>query len=278
MQQKIEQFTQQVQDAVATEQLLLPSLPDVALKVRDACENDETSAQNIADLVSQDPALCVRLLQVANSSLYRTRTATDNLNMAITRLGLKLVKDLIMSLALKQLYRASSNIMQEHFNELWLASAKTAAISRLLASNIEGLNPEQAMLAGLTHNIGALPILMLAENDDDLFDDTESLCKIVRKMQGDVGAYLFKAWHFPEYMSEVAKNCYQFERQHEGSADYTDIVQVALVEGSIYTGLECPDDWTSIPAFHQLNINTNTSVLEIDDNKIIFEETHSLFH
>ena len=278
MQQKIEQFTQQVQDAVATEQLLLPSLPDIALKVRDACENNETSAQNIADLVSQDPALCVRLLQVANSSLYRTRTATDNLNMAITRLGLKLVKDLIMSLALKQLYRASSNIMQEHFNELWLASAKTAAISRLLASNIEGLNPEQAMLAGLTHNIGALPILMLAEDDDDLFDDTESLCKIVRQMQGDVGAYIFKAWHFPEYMSEVAKNCYQFERQHEGAADYTDIVQVALVEGSIYTGLECPDDWANIPAFHQLNINTNTSVLEIDDNKIIFEETHSLFH
>ncbi len=278
MQQKIEQFTQQVQDAVATEQLLLPSLPEVALKVRDACEQDETSAQNIADLISQDPALCVRLLQVANSSLYRTRTATDNLNMAITRLGLKLVKDLIMSLALKQLYRASSAIMQEHFNELWLASAKTAAISRLLASNIEGINPEQAMLAGLTHNIGALPILMLAENDEDLFDDTVSLCKIVRKMQGDVGAYIFKAWHFPDYMSDVAKNCYQFERQHEGSPDYIDVVQVALIEGSIYTGLECPDDWARIPAFHQLSIDPNSSMLEVGDNKIIFEETHSLFH
>ena len=278
MQLKIKQFTAQVQDAVATEQLLLPSLPDIALKVRDACEQEDSSAQNIADLVSQDPALCVRLLQVANSSLYRTRTATDNLNMAITRLGLKLVKDLIMGLALKQLYRASSSIMQERFNELWLASAKTAAISRLLASNVDGLNPEQAMLAGLTHNIGALPILLLAENDDDLFDDTESLCKIVRQMQGDVGAYIFKAWHFPDYMSDVAKNCYQFERQHDGAPDYTDTVQVALIEGSIYTGLECPDDWTGVPAFHQLNIDTSTSMLEIDDNKIIFEETHSLFH
>lgn len=278
MQQKIELFTRQLQDAVASEQLKLPSLPDIALKAREACEDECASAQTIAELVAQDPALSVRLLQVANSSLYRTRSAAENLNMAITRLGLKLVKDLIIGLAIKQLYHASSRIMQAHFNELWLASTKTAAISRLLASNYNHLNPEQAMLAGLTHNIGALPILMLAENDEDLFEDTQSLCALIQQMQGDIGAYLFKAWRFPDFMGDVVKNCYSFDRYNDAAVDYIDIVQVALIEGSIYTGLECPDDWNSVPAFHKLNIDTQSSILDIGDNKIIFEETHSLFH
>ena len=278
MEHKIELFSRQLQDAVANECLKLPSLPDIALKAREACEDESASAQTIAELVAQDPALSVRLLQVANSSLYRTRSAAENLNMAITRLGLKLVKDLIIGLAIKQLYRASSRVMQNHLNELWLASTKTAAISRLLASSHSNLNPEQAMLAGLTHNIGALPILMLAENDEELLEDTRSLCTIIRSMQGDIGAYLFKAWHFPNFMGDVVTNCYNFDRYHEGEADYIDIVQVALIESSIYTGLDCPDDWSSVPAFHKLNIGTQGSILDIGDNKIIFDETHALFH
>ena len=117
MQEKIQNFLQQVQEAVSTEQLLLPSLPDVALQIREECEKDEASAQHIAEVLSQDPALSVRLLQIANSSLYRTRNTADNIQMAITRLGLKLVRDLIMGLAMKQIYEASNDILKERFRE-----------------------------------------------------------------------------------------------------------------------------------------------------------------
>ncbi len=279
MQKKIEQFLAQVKEAVITEQLLLPSLPEVALRIRDECDKVNSSAQQVAETLSQDPALSVRLLQVANSALYRTQSATDNLQMAITRLGLRLVKDLIMGLAMKQLYKASNDILQERFKELWFSSAKTAAMSRMLAVNCKGIDPEKAMLAGLTHNIGALPILLMAEEDDDLFENPEALHKIIRELQGEVGAYIFKAWHFPEYMIDVAEHCYQYDRTHEGPADYVDIVQVALLQGSIYSGLECPDPeyWATVPAFDKLGIDPVQDMLEIDDNKLIFEETHALF-
>ena len=214
MQEKIDSFLQEVKEAVATEQLLLPSLPDVALKIRKECEKEDASAQKIGEALIQDPALSVRLLQVANSSLYRTRNTAENIQMAITRLGLKLVKDLIMSLAMKQIYQASTDVLQERFRELWLASVKTAALSRMLAINCERCDAEQAMLAGLTHNIGALPILMLAEDDDDLFENAEALFHVIQKAQGEVGAYIFKAWHFPDYMVDVARECYHFRRHH----------------------------------------------------------------
>jgi len=277
LQDKIEEFLEEVKDAVTTERLLLPSLPDVALKIKAECEKEDTSSENIAEVICQDPAMSVRLLQVANSSLYRTRNSTENIQMAITKLGLKLVRDLIMGLSMKQLYHAGNDIIAERFRELWLASTKTAAIARILALECKHLDPEQAMLAGLIHNIGALPIIMMAEDDDDLFDNPEALLKVVQKMQGEVGAYIFRNWHFPEYMIEVASDCYHFRRNHAGPADYVDVIQVALIQGSIYTGLDCPEDWSTVSAFERLGIDTSTHMLDIEENKLIFEETTSLF-
>jgi len=277
IQDKIEDFLAEVKDAVATEKLLLPSLPDVALKIKAECEKEDSSAEKIANVISQDPAMSVRLLQIANSSLYRTRNSADNIQSAITKLGLNLVRDLIMSLSMKQLYRASNDIIAERFHELWLASTKTASIARLLAMKIDHLDAEQAMLAGLIHNIGALPIILMAEDDDDLFDNTEALCEVVNKMQGEVGSYIFRNWHFPEYMAEVASDCYMFRRNHPGPADYVDVVQAALIQGSIYTGLDCPEDWSTVSAFERLGIDTSTHMLDIEENMLIFEETDSLF-
>lgn len=277
MQNKIDAFLLEVKHAVATEELLLPSLPDVALKIKAECEKENTSADKIAEVISQDPAMTVRLLQTANSSLYRTRHSTDNIQMAITKLGLKLVKNLIMSLSMKQLYHASNDIIAERFRELWLASTKTAAIARLIAIKHDHLNTEQAMLAGLIHNIGALPIILMAEDDDDLFDKPDALYTVIHKMQGEVGAYIFENWHFPQYMIDVASECYHFRRNHSGPADYVDVIQAALIQGSIYTGLECPEDWSTVSAFARLGIDTNSHVLDIEENKLMFEETTSLF-
>ncbi len=277
IQDKIEEFLDEVKDAVAAERLSLPSLPDIALEIRAECEKEDSSSQKIADVIGLDPAMSVRLLQIANSSLYRTRHSADNIQSAVTKLGLNLVRDLIMGLSMKQLYKASNDVIAERFHELWMASTKTASIARLLAMKIDHLDAEQAMLAGLIHNIGALPIILMAEDDDDLFDNTEALCKVVNKMQGEVGAYIFHNWHFPEYMAEVASECYSFERNHTGPADYVDVVQVALIEGSIYTGLEVPEDWSTVTAFARLGIDPLTSMLDTEENMLIFEETDSLF-
>lgn len=277
IQEKTELFLAEVKDAVATERLLLPSLPDVALKIKAECEKENSSAQMIAEVIISDPAMSVRLLQIANSSLYRTRISTDNIQMAITKLGLKLVRDLIMSLSMKQLYKASNDVIAERFNELWLASTKTAAIAHLLAATQKHLDPEKAMLAGLIHNIGALPIILMAEEDDDLFDQPSELFRVVQKVQGEVGAYIFQNWHFPDYMIDVAQECYHYRRNHDGLSDYVDVVQVALIQGSIYTGLDCPEDWSTVSAFARLNIDTDSNVLDIEENKLVFDETTTLF-
>lgn len=274
---KINHYQHILRQAIDSNQLVLPSLPEVAFRVKQECENEEASVSNIVDALTEDSALSVRLMHIANSSMYRTRSEADDLKQAVTRLGLKLVKNLVISLAMKQLFQSSNHVINELLREQWLASTKAAAMSQTLAQNTPQLTPENALLAGLTHNIGSLPILLLAEDDDDLFDDIKTLCLIIKNLQGEIGHHIFQSWNFPDYLSAVALHCYEFDRDHNGPADYIDLVQVALVETSIYTGLECPEDWASIPAFAKLDVYTDKGVIEIEENRIIFEETEALF-
>lgn len=276
MDDKIDHLLQQIKQAIDTHQLTLPSLPDVAERVRNACTEDAPSSTVLAEIIAEDPAIAVRIMQIANSSFYLSCSRAEDLPMAITRIGLNMVRDLVMSLALKQLYQAPNDILQERLQELWLAGVKTAALARILCRSQTRLNPEQAMIAGLTHNVGALPVLLLAANDHELMNDASTLATIIQLTQPAVGAYMFAHWKMAEFMIDVALHCYDFERRHKGTADYVDVVQVALVESSIYTGLECPEDWSAIPAFGQLGMDGDIDVLEIGDNKLIFDETQSL--
>ena len=276
MQQNVEQLLQRILQQVSTEQLKLPSLPDIALQVKACCDDDQADSASVAEVISQDPAITARLMQLANSAFYQTRQQVDSLSTAITRLGLRMVRDLAVTLAMRQLYQAPNDILQERLQELWLAGVKTAALARTLSRPQGGLDAEQAMIAGLLHNIGALPVLLQAAADEQIIEDPALLAQVIHCCQGKVGAYMFRHWQFPEYMIDIALYCYDFERRHPGSADYLDIVQAALVEGSIFTGLECPQDWSSIPAFDKLHIDTDVHVLEIEDNRLMFEETQSV--
>lgn len=240
--------------AVETDQIKLPTLPEVALKIRDAVEKDTHSAAEIAELLSQDSALSARLLQLANSPLYRTRNAVDSLQHAITRLGVRIVKDLVVMLAIKQAFNTSNKAIEEQFREIWQTSVDVAAISRVLAKTQNGLDTEQAVLAGLIHNIGTLPIIELANQQPTLISDTANLLDIINQIQGPLGKKILSFWNFPQALIDVVSQWNDFSRQHTGQTDYVDIIQAAILH-SQHKPIETPDDWASIPAISQLGLD-----------------------
>ena len=270
MNAKAEQFFNELKAAVESDQLVLPTLPEVALKIRDAVESENTSAQQIAETLSQDASLSARLIQVSNSPLYRSRTPIEDLQMAVTRLGIRMVKDLVISLAMKQIYQATSDVLDDAFRRTWETSVEVAAICRMLATTVAGINPEQALLAGLIHNIGTLPILVKAEDDDDLFNDAEALTSIISELQGPVGELILKTWNFGDAMTEVVIHANDFGYDHEGGANLVDLVQIALLQG----GHGPQDvDWGKVPAFAKLGMDTDVNVVEIEENQEIIENT-----
>lgn len=272
MNEKSTLFFNSLKKAVETDQLTLPTLPEVAIKIRDAVESENNSAGQIADILTQDASLTARLLQVANSPVFRARTQIDDLTMAITRLGTRVVRDLILCLAMKQMYQAKSALLNEQFKELWSTSVEVAAISRMLATQ-SSLNPEQALIAGLIHNIGALPVLQMAEQDDELCNNKDALNLIIQDIQASVGQLILSFWNFPDHLINVVSNWNDFSRQHDGDADYVDLIQVAILQSGHNQYCDAPDDWLQIPAFTATGIEANRDIIEQEDNKIKIDET-----
>lgn len=260
-------FAQQIRDDIAENRIQLPTLPEVALKVRDAVESDNSNAAEVAQMVTQDPALTTRLLQVANSPLYRGRVAIDDVQMAITRMGLQLVKNLVVSLAMKQMFQATSEALDKAFREVWQESVEVAAIARVLAEDVPGLAPEQAMLAGLVHNIGALPVLTKLDMDLGFEADARTISRLVADIGPELGREMLTQWNFADELARVPMECLDLKRERD-QADYADLVLVARLEHlASHAKLDkasCPLEWPNYSAFARVGIETEVVVLEME--------------
>ncbi len=244
--------------------LQLPTLPEVALRVRDVVDDEDANAGQIADIIGQDAALSARLLQVANSPLYRGRQEIDRLSMVIARLGNKLVRNLVTSQVMKQMFQATNDMVDQRLRAVWEHSVQVAAISRALAGHAPGVEPDQAMLGGLLHDIGILPILYRAEERDELLDTRGLLDHMIESLHTRIGGAILKHWKFPEALVAVAAEHENLTRDHAGPADLVDVVQVAILQSHIDTDHALNQaDWSTIPAFHQLGLDVDVHEIEL---------------
>lgn len=262
MSEQTQQILQQLFKAVETDQIKLPTLPEVALKIRQAVEKDNQSAADLAGLLAQDSSLSARLLQLANSPIYRARTEIDSLQMAVTRLGVRIVKDLVVMLAIKQAFKAKDKSIEKQFKKIWQTSVDVASVCRVLAKTQNGLDMEHAMLAGLIHNIGALPIIELADRQASLFTDSQNIKHIIEEIQGELGVKILSFWNFPDSLIDVAGQWNNFSRTHDSNADYVDIVQAAILHTK-HAPADITEDWSSVPAISKLGLDP--AIHELDE-------------
>lgn len=250
-----EQLQQKLLEAIDKDQLTLPTLPEVALKVREVAEDPDVNLSTLVKEISNDAALSARLIKVVNSPLLRTRTEITDLSMAVNRLGMVYTANLATALAMQQMFQATSEFVDRKMREIWQRSTEVAGISHVLCRHYTRLKPDQATLGGLVHMIGALPILSYAEEHDLLLDDPEGLDKVIEAIHPVIGERILQAWDFPAPLRQIPSQHLNFSRDSD-SVDYVDIVQVALLQS--LEGTDHPFaqlDWSQIPAFAKLGID-----------------------
>jgi len=274
MSEQTQQILQQLFKAVETDQIKLPSLPEVALKIRQSVDKDNVSAVDIANLLAQDSSLSARLLQLANSPLYRARSEIDNLQMAVTRLGIRIVKDLVVMLAIKQTFKAKNKTIEKQFKQIWQTSVDVAAVCRVLACDQKQIDLEHAMLGGLIHNIGALPIIELANRQPDLFNNT-SIDEVINDIQGAVGEKILSFWNFPQSLIDVTAHWNNFNRELNSPANYVDIVQAAILHTQ-HSPANISNDWSNISAIINLGLDPNSQQLNENMQQRLTETRESL--
>ncbi len=262
-----------------TGKLLLPTLPEVALKVREVVNDQDVTAAQLADIIVTDAALSARLLKVANSALYRGRVPAESVQAAVSRLGLQMVRNLVTSLVMEQMFKPTSRLLEKRMRALWQHSTEVAAISQVIASKQPGIKTDEAMLAGLIHNIGVLPILMRAENTPGLIENDARLDQLITNLYPRIGAAILKNWQFPQNLITVAAEHANLNRNSgpEGP-DLCDVVQVANLQSYFGTELALdPQTRHKVLAFEKLGIDTGISVVELDENSDEYQEALALF-
>ncbi|ARD23402.1 MULTISPECIES: HDOD domain-containing protein [Shewanella] len=217
--------------------LVLPTLPEVAMRVQEVVAQPDSSLKQVGDIIGQDAAISARIIKVANSALYSRGNKAENISAAVNRIGLIQIKAIVTSVALEQLFISTNEMVWEVMDEVWQTSIEvTASAGAMLAiynkrHPSKKLDPETLTLAGLVHNIGALPVLSEAETKPDAFTSIEQLRGLVRKMQGPIGRAILKTWDFAPEVMEVVERWADLHYMPE-SVTYLDFIRSA----AYYTG------------------------------------------
>jgi len=248
-----------------TEKLELPSMPDIAVRVREVIANPATDAAEVAKIIQADPVVATQVIKAANSSLLAGGRPADTLIAAVTRLGLHNTREVVTAVTMRQVFRSKSPLLNKRMVELWMHSTMVAALATVLARRLAEFSPDRALLAGLVHDIGIVPMLAHAHAYEELVHNPELLEATIAEYRGQIGAMILRRWKFPDDMITLALEAKQWQRQHNGPGDYGDLVIIAQLHGAAgMGGLPAP---TAVPAFQRLGLDR----LGVDGRSILDE-------
>lgn len=218
-------------DDLENDRLPIPTLPEVALRVKDTVEDENATLMDVSKIIETDPALSARIIQVGNSALYRGANPAEHVHAAVMRMGLNTVRNIATSLVMKQLFQATNPVVDKYLRNTWKLSTDVAAFSAVLAKMTPGLDSDSALLAGLTHSIGISPILVKAETDPVLLNDVAALDTLISELHPIIGVAILQSWDFMPALAEVPSQCINLNHESaNGDADYADLVQTALIQ------------------------------------------------
>ncbi|GAA0815348.1 HDOD domain-containing protein [Colwellia asteriadis] len=192
--------------------LVLPTLPEVALKVRAAADDPEINLSQMSDIIAQDPALSLGMLKVANSAILGRSVKVETVPQAVTRIGLQQIKSIATAMALEQVFVSDNDIVKLYMKKSWaktidIASVAISLMTLYLKENKRtSLSLDTITLAALVHNIGVLPILTEAENHPDVFANPTFLQQAIIKLSGRIGGAITRAWGFSDEFTLLAES------------------------------------------------------------------------
>ncbi|WKJ91041.1 HDOD domain-containing protein [Methylomonas montana] len=267
-------------EAFSADNLHVPSLPDVALRLRSALQK-EISVVDAVKIVNLDPVISSKLIQVANSPVYRSANPITNSHDAVNRLGFKTTQNLVTSISMHQLFRSKNRQLNQKIQTLWKQSIQVASLSYTLASLSGEINADEALLAGLIHNIGALPIVTFAESLDSSQYTEAELQASIACLQSLVGAFILKKWHFPDSLQQIPVNTTHWYFDDGQPLQLHDIVLLAKFHSQLGdANRQKLPPLNTLPAFQKLGDNALTpdmSLKALQDAKIQIADALNFF-
>jgi putative nucleotidyltransferase with HDIG domain len=264
----VKEFVQSVKDDLKANKVYLPTLPSLALEALVVINDADSSSADLEKVIARDAALTARLIRYANSPLYRGLNTITTIKPAITRIGFQRVKNAVYAVSMKEVFRTSVKEIERRMEKLWAHSVKVGAQAALLAKKQPGMDADVALVAGLVHDIGHIPLLIKATKFEQLIQKPELLDHVLQKLHTQLGGSILKLWKFdPQVIAAAAEHEDLARDPGDKPIDYVDIVQAANIiayEGTDHRLAEV--DRSSIKAFSRLNATEEESDISLEED------------
>jgi HD-like signal output (HDOD) protein len=260
----------------------LPAMADIVTDFLVATQDPDWTAKKLAMVIAKDPAVAACVLKVANSSYYSFQRQITSLEGAVSVLGLKTLKSLVLAAGVKTMNKRFG-LIEKLLVEDSIGSALSA---RAIARQAGNLDPEEAFLAGLMRHIGKIAMNNIipesyAEIIQGVYNQEGSLANLERKhfpyTHSAIGAALLDSWNLSPAL--VACTLFHSEPPPAGEFDHMTERLLATVNlaGSVCQRLGIGRRQAEESL--ELLSNPNAALLDLDEaaTKAILEEVSGAF-
>ena len=235
IQKAAEAFRQAVSSSTIGE-LSFPTSLDTSRRVLKAVDNPDIGLAALAKIVVAEPLLSAKVIRLANSVVFNpTNQIVRDVRQAVLRVGMDPIKALAMVLIMDQLRQSQRlNGCRNLSNRLWERSVHVAALSYVLARKLTRLNADEAMFAGIVHDLGRFYLLSRAVDYPELLEDTTILAETINDLAQKTSEMVLNALNLPVSVVDAVLS----SRQYSGSMPPRTLGDLLFVAGVVSPRLD----------------------------------------
>ena len=200
----LERISNDIIERLTAKQLKLPASPEIVLRVNALLNDDTKGLSDIATAMESHQTLAARILQVVNSPALRPAKPITSLHTALSILGIALVKNLAISIAIREMFKSKNFELKALLEATWFHSVEVGYLSSVYVSYLDDrrYDPNTALVIGILHSIGSLPIIDYFEQEKIPVDKFKA---VEAELANDISTSLVKEWGLPISFQEALR-------------------------------------------------------------------------
>jgi putative nucleotidyltransferase with HDIG domain len=220
----VKRLTDIILKRLESDNLLVPAMPAIAAQCMGALDDAKQSFQNVGKMISKDPVLASRVLRLANSAAFPSKSAATTLEQCIARMGTNGLKLALCHYSMYQAFSSKDERIQAAFQGIWEHSLAVALIAKEIAGQLDGPGdaaPDTVYLAGLLHDVGKPVVAALLLEAEKLMSVHKASVpwishavwrQVVDRSHRNVGVALARRWNLPPAIGNAIEKCGAYAR------------------------------------------------------------------
>lgn len=227
---------------VSQGRIQLPSYPAAATRVQHALSAEEIDSAAVVRAIGAEPALAVRVMQMANSALLNSMgRQVQDLRTAVGRVGYNMARTASVAFVVEQLRKSDElKPLRQSMATLWEQGITVAALAHVIARRCTRINPDVALLAGLLHGVGKLCILARLSRNAQLQQFPAACDRIILEWHSSVSRALLDNWQIAAEIGDAVQEFEDLDRELRGEICLSEILTAAMLLAGLRAGPDEP--------------------------------------